>query len=413
MRADAAGADRVLPSSADADRAPVDEALERARVDEALERARVDEALERARVDEALERAPADEAPGLIGGAVADLPPAAAPSSVHGDAAGGAPPRSDVLTPDGSPAAAGEDDRPRPPLLPLVVALATVYVVWGSTYLAIAIAIETIPPFLLGGVRFLLAGAAMFAWSSRRGDRVGDRLGPRQWRAALVVGGLLLAVGNGGVSWAEQSIPSGLAALIVATVPLWIALWARMLLGQRLRPLAVAGLVVGLGGVAVLVQPGGGSGSVAGVVAVLVSALAWGGGSAWSRRAALPARPLVATSMQMLAGGAVLLLASALNGEWSGFAPAAVSGRSLWALAYLVVFGSIVAFTAYMWLLRSTTTALTSTYAYVNPIVAVLLGWAVLGEAVTPAMVLGGGVIVVAVALIVTASSEHRRGHAA
>jgi drug/metabolite transporter (DMT)-like permease len=297
------------------------------------------------------------------------------------------------------------------PGLRLVVALATVYVVWGSTYLAIAIGIETIPPFLLGGVRFLVAGAAMFTWSVRRGDRTGDRLGAPQWRAALVVGGLLLAVGNGGVSWAEQFVPSGLAALVIATVPLWIAVWARALLGERLRPRAIAGLLVGLGGVAVLVQPrGGAGGSTAGVLALLLSALAWSGGSVWSRRARLPSRPLVATSMEMLAGGGVLVAASALRGEWSGFSPAAVSGRSLAALAYLVCFGSIAAFTAYMWLLRTASTALTATYAYVNPIVAVLLGWAVLDEAVTPAMALGGGVIVLAVALIVTASSGRRGG---
>lgn len=294
----------------------------------------------------------------------------------------------------------------RQPALPLIAALATVYVVWGSTYLAIRYAIDTIPPFLMAGTRFLVAGGLLYAVAVRRGDVAGDRVGAPQWRAGFAVGGLLLAGGNGLVSWGEQWVPTGIAALLIGSVPLWFALWARALNAERLGPQALAGLVVGFAGVAVLVRPTGGStADLIGVLVTLLAACLWGLGSAWSRRAALPQRPLVSTAVQMLGGGAILWAVGLASGELAALDLAAVTPASLWALAYLVVFGSLLAFSAYTWLLRNARTSLTATYAYVNPVVAVFLGSAFLGEVITPRVLLGGGVILVAVALMASRRS--------
>jgi drug/metabolite transporter (DMT)-like permease len=284
-----------------------------------------------------------------------------------------------------------------------MLALGTVYVVWGSTYLAIRVAVETMPPFLFAATRFLVAGAALYAWAIRRGDVEGDRPGPAQWRAALVVGGLLLAGGNGLVSWGEQTVVSGLAALLIATVPLWMVLLGRLLLGERLGPTAAVGLALGFGGVAALVRPiGAAAPDPLGASIILLAALCWATGSILSRRLPLPKRALVATGMEMLAGGGVLAVMGVATGELGRFDPAAVSSASLAALAYLVVFGSLIAFTAYVWLLREAPPAVVSTYAYVNPVVAVFLGWALLGEPVYAVTVLAGAIIVVAVGLLVT-----------
>jgi drug/metabolite transporter (DMT)-like permease len=280
------------------------------------------------------------------------------------------------------------------------IALAVVYVVWGSTYLAIRVAVETLPPFLMAGTRFLVAGALLTAWALWR-TRGTPRPGLAQWRAAFVVGGLLLLGGNGAVVWAEQRIPSGLAALLVATVPLWMAVIGRVGFGERLRRPAVVGLVLGFGGVALLVDPAGFD--LVGTLAVLFAALSWASGSLWPRRAALPDDPLVATGLEMVAGGILLTVVGLAGGELGRLDLAAASTASLAAVAYLVVFGSLVAFTAYVWLLRNASTSLVGTYAYVNPVVAVLLGWAVLAEPVTPRMLAAGAVIVAAVALIVSA----------
>lgn len=294
-------------------------------------------------------------------------------------------------------------ERTPTPLL-VAVALGIVYVVWGSTYLAIRVALETMPPFLMAAARFLVAGALLYAWAIRRGDRVQDRVGWPQWGSAFIVGGLLLFGGNGLVVWGEQTVPSGIAALLVATVALWLAVLGRIVDGERLRWPAVAGLAVGFGGVAVLVQPSGAGGlDPVGTAAILVAALSWAGGSLWSRRLPLPRRPLVATAIEMLAGGTVLAVVGVAGGELGRLDLGAISGASLAALAYLVVFGSIVAFSAYVWLLRAATTSLVGTYAYVNPVVAVLLGWALLGEAVTARTLIAGTIIVAGVALIVAA----------
>jgi drug/metabolite transporter (DMT)-like permease len=284
----------------------------------------------------------------------------------------------------------------------VVAAFAAVYVVWGSTYLAILFAIETIPPFLMAGARFLVSGAALYAWTHSRGAPRPTRA---NWRAAAVVGAFLLVGGNGGVAWAEQRVPSGLAALLVATVPLWMVLldWWR---GGGARPAGRtwAGIAVGFVGLGILVGPaellGGGAADPLGAGALVIASTLWAVGSVYSRRAALPESPFQATAMEMLAGGALLVLVGSATGEWGRLDPAAVSGRSLLALGYLIAFGSCVGFTAYIWLLRHVEVAKVSTYAYVNPVVAVFLGWLLAGEPVTARTLAAAAVIVVAVAFI-------------
>ncbi|HSP73281.1 MAG TPA: EamA family transporter [Gaiellaceae bacterium] len=278
-------------------------------------------------------------------------------------------------------------------------ALGTVYVVWGSTYLAIALGVETLPPLPMLGVRFLIAGSILFAWCARHGL---PRTTRRQWVAAAVVGSLLCGIGNGAVGWAETRIDSGLAALIIAIVPLWIALLDRVVLGRRLAWQAVVGIAVGLAGVAFLVDPAGASSrDLIAAVALVFSSFAWAAGSLYATRAARPADPLVGVAMQMLTGGAVLCAAGV--GQWTRVDLGAVSARSAGGLAYLIVIGSIVGYSAYGWLLHNAPTSLVSTYAYVNPVVAVLLGALFLSEPVTEHTLVGGGVIVVAVALIIAA----------
>lgn len=290
------------------------------------------------------------------------------------------------------------------PALAIGAALALVYVIWGSTYLAIRVGIRTIPPFLLGSVRFILAGAILYAIAVRHGDRDGDRPGPKQWTAASIVGVALLFGGNGGVSWGLQRVPTGISALLVATVPLWMVLIARIAHGERLPPQVVAGIVAGFGGIVLLVRPSGPERiDPLGAAVVLLASLSWAAGSVYARRAPLPKRPFVAAGMELMAGGVALAIAGAAGGELGRLHPSEISGESLLSLAYLIVLGSIVAYSAYIWLLHHTPTSVASTYAYVNPIVAVLLGWAVLDETITARTVLGGAIIVVAVALIVTA----------
>jgi drug/metabolite transporter (DMT)-like permease len=280
------------------------------------------------------------------------------------------------------------------------LALLVVYVVWGSTYLGILLTIRTIPVFLAGALRFLIAGALLYAWSIRRGDRT-DRPGRRQWLAAGVVGLLLFLVGNTGVAWGELHVATGIASLVIATVPLWMALFDRVACGQRLSRAAVAGLAIGFGGAALLAAPSGSDKvDVAGMIVLFISAAGWAIGSLYSRRAPLPRRPLVSSSMQMLAGGALLLVVAGSHGDFSRVHH--VSTESILALVYLILFGSILAFSAYAWLLRVARTSLVSTYAYVNPLVAVFLGWAVESEGVGLRTLGAGALILVAVALIVS-----------
>lgn len=284
----------------------------------------------------------------------------------------------------------------------IALAFAAIYVIWGSTYLAIRFAIETVPPLLMAAVRFLVAGSLLYAWLRWRGAA---RPAPVHWRAAAVVGACMLLGGNGAVVWAEQRVPSGVTALLVAMVPLWMVLldWARPG-GRRPTLTVVTGLALGLAGLLLLVGPeqvlGGEHVDHAGALMLAFGCLAWSLGSVYSRHAPLPASPQLATAMEMLAGGALLLAAAALRGELPQVELAAVSARSLLAIAYLVVFGSLVAFSAYIWLLRQTTAARVSTYAYVNPVVAMLLGWAFAGEPLAPRTLLAAAVIVGGVVLI-------------
>jgi drug/metabolite transporter (DMT)-like permease len=295
-------------------------------------------------------------------------------------------------------------------MLRVAIALGAVYLIWGSTYLAIRFAIETIPPFLMAGARYLTAGVLLYGWSRLRGA---PRPSLAQWRPAAIIGALLLLAGNGGVVWAEQRVSSGLAALLISTEPLWIVLlvWQRDR-GQRPGGRVIAGLLLGFIGLALLVRPGSSSGGLdpLGVVALLIASLCWASGSIYSQRAKLPSSPLLSTSMQMLSGGGLLLLAGALTGEPARFALAEVSTRSLLSLAYLVVFGAIIAFTAYVWLLRSASAVLVSTYAYVNPVVAVLLGWAFAGEPLTRGTLIAAAVILTGVALISSAQGKEKEG---
>ena len=289
-------------------------------------------------------------------------------------------------------------------------ALLVVYVVWGSTYLAIRIAIETLPPFLMAGVRFLVAGAILYAWAERRGDRLRDVPRRAQWVAATIVGTGLFLGGNGGVVLAEQRVASGVAALLVATLSLWMALLAWVVHGERPTGRALVGLPLGFAGTALLVGRVDASGiDPVGAMLCLGGSLSWAAASLYSRRAPLPIRTSVSTAMQMIAGGAVMLLAGIARGELAHVDPATFSMASLAALAYLVIAGSLLAFSAYAWLLRVAPTPLVATYAYVNPVVAVVLGWAIAGEPVTPRMIGAGAIILAAVALIASGGRAHSK----
>jgi drug/metabolite transporter (DMT)-like permease len=281
------------------------------------------------------------------------------------------------------------------------IALAIVYVVWGSTYLAIRVAIDTMPPLLMGSVRFLVAGALLYAWGVRRGDRDGDRPGAMQWRAAAIVGAALFLGGNGGVVLAERTIASGIAALIVALTPLWMTFFAWLVFGERVSALAMVGLPLGFVGLVLLVGPSAGTTvDPWGALLCALGSIAWSAGSLYARRAPLPARAAVSTGMQMITGGVWLGLASLAAGELGRLHVDQISAASFGALVYLVVAGSLVAFSAYAWLIRTAPVPLVATYAYVNPVVAVALGWLVLAEPITPRMLAAGAVIVVAVVLI-------------
>lgn len=286
-------------------------------------------------------------------------------------------------------------------------ALLTLYFVWGSTYLAIRIAVESLPPFLMAAARFAAAGAVLYAVAIRMGDRDGDRPTAAGWRAAAVVGAGLLLGGNGGVVWAEQYVSSGLAALIVGTLPIWMALLARIFVGEPIGPRVLAGLVLGVSGITLLVgRVETGGADPVGALALVGAAVSWSAGSLYARTAPLPRRPLVATAMYMLAGSGWLLVASLVAGEPGRLDAEAFTLPAVSAVLYLTVVGSLVGFTAYGWLLMAAPISLVSTYAYVNPVVAVWLGWLVLGEPVTPRVLWAGAAIVVAVALIASARAQ-------
>lgn len=290
----------------------------------------------------------------------------------------------------------------------LILAFAAVYIIWGSTYLAIRVAVESLPPFLMAGSRFLVAGAVLFAWARWRGAPAPTR---GNWRGAVVVGGLLLLGGNGLVTWAEQWVDSGMAALVVATMPLWMALFASLGLNGRRPPrLALVGLALGFVGVGLLVapfgQPAAGSIDLRPVLVLLLAPVCWAAGSVYTPHAGLPRGPQMATAVEMLAGGALLALVGVATGELGRLNLAAVTPEAWLAWAYLIVFGSIVAFSAFVWLLGATTPARVATYAYVNPVVAVILGWAILGEDITQRLLIAAPLIVLGVMLTVTARDK-------
>ena len=294
--------------------------------------------------------------------------------------------------------------------LKIWIAMIMVYIAWGSTYLAIRFAVETMPPFLMAGARFLVAGSILYVWRRLSGDPAPTRL---YWRSAAIVGLFLLLGGNGGVVWAEQHVASGVASLLVGSSPLWMVLIDAVRPGgQRPSAWTVAGVLAGFAGVALLVGPDQWSGSsplvVQGLLVLLLSALLWAIGSLYSRSAPLPSSPLLGTGMEMLAGAAGLFLAGTLVGEWGRLDLAAISARSLWGLAYLITFGSLVGFASYTWLLRVAPTPLVSTYAYVNPLIAIFLGSLLAREPLTPRILVAAVIVVGAVALINTGRYRRR-----
>jgi drug/metabolite transporter (DMT)-like permease len=282
--------------------------------------------------------------------------------------------------------------------LKVIIAFALVYVIWGSTYLAIRYAIGTIPPFLMAGTRFFVAGSALYLWQRLRG---GPRPTPKQWRNAAIAGGSMLMIGNGLLSWSELRIPSGLAALIVAIVPLWMVVFDWLSGGPRPGRYAIVGIVLGLVGVGLLVGPSGHGGvDPMGAFAVLIASMGWSAGSLFARRADMPKSLVLTTGMEMIAGGVINGLVGVGTGEAAHFHIAAVSHDSLIGLVYLIVLGSWVAYSAYTYLVTAVTPAQLGTYAYVNPCIALLLGWLIAHETIGPRTVVAMGVIVGAVVLL-------------
>jgi drug/metabolite transporter (DMT)-like permease len=288
------------------------------------------------------------------------------------------------------------------------LALGIVYVVWGSTYLAIAVAVQTLPPLLYSGIRFALAGLLLAAWLAFR--HVDLRISRQELGGAAAVGILMLAGGNGLVNLGERTVPSGVAALIVASIPLWIVVY-RLIAGERVGRDLLAGVLLGLVGVAILVVPGGLNGSIdpLGALMLFGATLSWALGTFLSPRVSTPRDALVSTAYQMLAGGVALIVVAPLRGELGQLDPATFSLQSLIAFAYLVVFGSLIAYSAYTWLLQNASVSLVATYAFVNPVVAVFLGALILAEPITPTIVIGAAVIVVAVAFIIVRQNVVRR----
>jgi drug/metabolite transporter (DMT)-like permease len=287
--------------------------------------------------------------------------------------------------------------------LAIWAAMLAVYIVWGSTYLAIRFAVETMPPFLMAAVRFLIPGLLLYAWQRRAGAPRPTRI---EWRSAAIVGFFLLVGGNGMVVWAEQRVVSGVAALLVGSAPLWMVLLDMLRpSGRRPGAVAILGVLVGFGGIVLLVGPAqlfGGSADVdlIGAGALTLASFSWAVGSLYNRGAKLPESPLLGTGMEMLAGSLGLFVLGTATGEWSRLDLGAITARSLWSLIYLIVFGSLVGFAAYTWLLRVAPTTLVSTYAYVNPVVAIFMGNWLAEELLTPRILLATTIIVGSVALI-------------
>src|SRR6266566_3938877 len=291
----------------------------------------------------------------------------------------------------------------------VLVAFAAVYVVWGSTYLAIRIGVESFPPLILAGLRHIVVGLLLYPILRRT---TGIKPTAANWRAAVVTGALLLFAGNGGVSWAEQTVPSGITALLVATVSLWLVIvdWLRPG-GARPVSRVVIGLLLGFAGMALLVGPAhlGGSERVdpRGAAVLVIASLAWACGSLYSKHGGMPSSAMLGVAMQGLAGGVILLVVALFAGEFRELHLGAISLRSWLALGYLIIFGSGIGFSEYLYILQKSTAARVATYAFVNPVVALFLGWLILGEAITLRTAVAAAIILTAVILVITA--PHRK----
>jgi drug/metabolite transporter (DMT)-like permease len=295
----------------------------------------------------------------------------------------------------------------KPSRLLIILAFAAVYIIWGSTYLAIKFAITTLPAFLMAGFRFTLAGSILLIWAFSNGA---VRPTLKQWISSFIIGFLLILIGNGGVTWAEQYIDSGVAALLITVEPVWVVLLLWLLQNNRPNFATAFGLVLGIVGMIVLVGPNKlsliGQQSIFGMGMVILSTIAWASGSIYSMRTKQPASGSLASGMQMLCGGLLLSLSSIFTGEWSVLEVDNISYTSIFALGYLIVFGSIVAFSAYNFLIKNVDPGKVATYAYVNPVIAVFLGWALGGENFSLQTLLAAVLLVAAVVIITTFGHE-------
>jgi drug/metabolite transporter (DMT)-like permease len=312
---------------------------------------------------------------------------------------------SDTSDPDPPSAVDANTDRP---LWKTLLAFAILYLVWGSTYLAIRVGVREVPPFLLAAMRFLVAGLALYGWMIARGERSPTR---PQWVSAAVLGILFFVLDYGLLFWAEQRVPSGVAAVMMATIPVFMALSEIVLLRtQRLTVRLALALLIGVGGVAVLMSDslilGGAAINEAGAIALMVASISWSVSSVLTRRLPLPSSKVMSSGVQMLAGGVFLSLTAAALGEFRGFHPGSVSREAWFSLLYLIVAGSIIAFTAYVWLIAHEPPTKVGTYAYVNPVVAVLVGYFLGGEALGPRTIVGTLLILVSVVVITTAQAQ-------
>ncbi len=293
----------------------------------------------------------------------------------------------------------------------VIAAFAAVYLIWGSTYLAIRFVEESLPPFFMAGTRFLIAGLILYFLTRLRGAARENRM---DWGKMLVTGGLMLLGGHGAVVWSEQWVPSGVTSLLVGTVPLWIALLNWVWTRGRPNAKVIGGLILGFLGILLLAggieSLGASSVDVTGAAIVVFGAFLWANGSLYSRSTNLSCSPLLGTALEMIAGGLLLLLASLFAGEWAHIRLDSVSFRSAISWIYLIVFGSLVGFTSYIWLLKTVPPSQVSTYAYVNPIVAMLLGWALAHEPVTARNVAAAAIILAAVVIITTFQGQGKPG---
>jgi drug/metabolite transporter (DMT)-like permease len=289
----------------------------------------------------------------------------------------------------------------QPSKLKILTAFVAVYFVWGTTYLAIKYAIETIPPFMMMGMRSLLAGIVLYTWGRLRGDANVVR---KQIPSLVLIGALFFLIGHGALAWAQQTVPSGVAALLVSSEPVIIALFEPLFTREgRVGKRTVLGMLIGISGIAVLVLPRGHNFenvNLLGSFGILIGASSWASGAIYSRVAKLPRSPLITGGLQLLFGGMLLIIMSFILGEWSDFNFSQVVVRSWLGLMYLVVFGSIITFSAYTWLLTVTSATRISTHTFINPIVAVLAGWAFGGEALTKEMLIAAVLIIISVYLV-------------